>query len=56
MNEAAPIAWLLSEIDRLLQASGSTIADVLAKDVAPVVAAGFCLWLSVTALQHNLGT
>jgi type IV secretion system protein VirB6 len=55
MNEAAPITWLLSEIDSLLTNNVTNIASSLASQATSLVGAGILLWVVVIAMHHLLG-
>jgi type IV secretion system protein VirB6 len=55
MNEAAPIAWLLSEIDSLLTSNVTNIASSLASQATSLLGAGILIYVVVIAMHHLLG-
>ena len=55
MDKAAPITWLLSEIDSLLTSNVTNIASSLASQATSLLGAGILLYVVVIAMHHLLG-
>ncbi|MDQ1817822.1 type IV secretion system protein [Massilia sp. CCM 9210] len=55
MDEAAPITWLIKEIDAIVSAGASTVSTGLANGIAPIASACFGIYLILMTLNYLRG-
>jgi type IV secretion system protein VirB6 len=55
MNEAAPITWLIDEINAIVAAGASAAATTLAGAIMPLVAACFAIYMMMILLNYMRG-
>lgn len=55
MNEAAPITWLINEINAIVSAGASSAATTLAGTIMPLVAGCFAIYMMLIVLNYMRG-